>query len=157
MDRHFDLHLGRRVPGRDRGGLLRCRRNGLVSARERAADRLARRHRDPAFDHHCRRRGRALFGMAAPTYRERHRLTQCTHSLPTTGKSAMTESGLSSVAVNGRIYRAPERPLVVVCVDGTSLRFRSARRTQASTAQVETALGSSPWGTSCRYAPIFCA
>ncbi len=30
----------------------------------------------------------------------------------------MTEAGSSSVAVNGRTYRAPEHPLVVLCIDG---------------------------------------
>src|ERR1051325_9969412 len=30
----------------------------------------------------------------------------------------MADAGLSLVAVNGRCYRAPEQPLVVLCVDG---------------------------------------
>ena len=30
----------------------------------------------------------------------------------------MADAGLSSIAVNGRSYRAPERPLVVLCIDG---------------------------------------
>ena len=30
----------------------------------------------------------------------------------------MADAGLSSIAVNGRSYRAPEQPLVVLCIDG---------------------------------------
>ena len=51
LDRHLDLHLGRGLPRRHRGRLLRRRRHGLVPARERAARRLEGRGRDPALDH----------------------------------------------------------------------------------------------------------
>ncbi len=30
----------------------------------------------------------------------------------------MADAGLSSIAVNGRSYRAPQQPLVVLCIDG---------------------------------------